>query len=129
MRLARCGWITVLVLLWGAQRRAPRRRSWTSIPTGAVPARRWRRRSMRWPAMATRSSGSMSTENRELAAKFNVTAIPCFVVVERGKEVDRVVGRDHGRTAEGETPTAAGPDRSGCQEEAAASGLALRASR
>ena len=32
------------------------------------------------------------TENRELAAKFNVTAIPCFVVVENGQEVDRVVG-------------------------------------
>ncbi len=32
------------------------------------------------------------TENRELAARFNVTAIPCFVVVDGNREVDRVVG-------------------------------------
>ena len=32
-------------------------------------------------------------QNRELAAKFAVDAIPCFVVVERGKEVDRIVGQ------------------------------------
>lgn len=31
--------------------------------------------------------------DRALAAKFNVTAIPCFVVVERGKVVDRIVGQ------------------------------------
>jgi len=32
-------------------------------------------------------------QNRELAAKFGVDSIPCFVVVERGKEVDRIVGQ------------------------------------
>lgn len=31
-------------------------------------------------------------QQRELAQRFSVTALPCFVVVERGKEVDRVVG-------------------------------------
>jgi thiol-disulfide isomerase/thioredoxin len=29
---------------------------------------------------------------RELAARFGVNAVPCFIVVERGKEVDRIVG-------------------------------------
>ena len=32
-------------------------------------------------------------QNRELAARFGVDAIPCFIVVQRGKEVDRIVGQ------------------------------------
>ena len=32
-------------------------------------------------------------QNREFAAKFGVSAIPCFIVVEGGKEIDRVVGQ------------------------------------
>jgi len=32
-------------------------------------------------------------QNRDLAARFGVTSIPCFVVVERGQEVDRIVGQ------------------------------------
>jgi thioredoxin 1 len=31
-------------------------------------------------------------QDRDLAVQFGVTAIPCFVVVERGTEVDRIVG-------------------------------------
>ena len=31
-------------------------------------------------------------QNRALAAKYGVSSIPCFVVVERGKEIDRCVG-------------------------------------
>jgi thiol-disulfide isomerase/thioredoxin len=30
--------------------------------------------------------------NRELAARYSVGSIPCFIVVERGKEIDRIVG-------------------------------------
>jgi thiol-disulfide isomerase/thioredoxin len=30
--------------------------------------------------------------NRELAAHYRVDRIPCFIVIERGKEVDRIVG-------------------------------------
>jgi thioredoxin 1 len=32
-------------------------------------------------------------QDREFAARFGVTAVPCFVVVERGREVDRIVGQ------------------------------------
>ncbi len=31
-------------------------------------------------------------ENRELAARYGVESIPCFIMLERGREVDRVVG-------------------------------------
>jgi len=31
-------------------------------------------------------------ENRELAARYGVESIPCFVMLEHGREVDRVVG-------------------------------------
>jgi thiol-disulfide isomerase/thioredoxin len=32
-------------------------------------------------------------ENRELAARFGVESVPCFILLERGREVDRVVGQ------------------------------------
>ena len=32
-------------------------------------------------------------QNPQLAAQFAVDAVPCFVVVERGKEIDRIVGQ------------------------------------
>ncbi len=31
--------------------------------------------------------------NRDLAVRYGVTSVPCFVVVEQGKEVDRIVGQ------------------------------------
>jgi thioredoxin 1 len=31
-------------------------------------------------------------ENKELAARYGVESIPCFIMLERGREVDRVVG-------------------------------------
>lgn len=91
MRLARCGWITILVMLWSAAARAD-----TTLldfySDSCGPCR----------SMAATVDGLARdgyaverinvTEHRDLATKFNVTAIPCFVVVEQGREVDRVVG-------------------------------------
>lgn len=93
MRLARCGWIMFLVsvLLWGATARAETTLlDFYSDSCGPC-------RTMAPTVDALVRDGYAVeridvTEKRELAAKFNVTAIPCFVVVERGREVDRVVG-------------------------------------
>ena len=32
-------------------------------------------------------------ENRQLAQRFRVSGLPCFVVLKNGREVDRIVGK------------------------------------
>ena len=63
------------------------------MPIGARPAERWRPPSTHWLVTGYAVERVNIDRDRDLAAKFGVTAIPCFVVVERGKEVDRIVGQ------------------------------------
>ena len=92
MRLARFGWITVLILLWGAASACAETTLLDFYSDACGPCRAMA------PAVDALARDGYAvqrinvTENRELAARFNVTAIPCFVVVDGNREVDRVVG-------------------------------------
>lgn len=92
MRLVRSGWITVLVLLWGAAAACAQTTLLDFYCDSCGPCREMA------PAVDALARDGYAVQrinvsaNRELAARFNVTSIPCFVVIERGREVDRVVG-------------------------------------
>ena len=61
-------------------------------PIGAARAVRWIRSSNNSSPRAIRSTRVNVDQNRDLANRYSVQGIPCFVMVVEGKEVDRVVG-------------------------------------
>jgi thiol-disulfide isomerase/thioredoxin len=92
MRLARCGWMTILVLLWGAAVVCAETTLLDFYSDSCGPCRAMA------PAVEEIAREGFAvkrinvSEDRESAATFNVTAVPCFVVIEDGREVDRIVG-------------------------------------
>ena len=93
MRLARCGWITVLVLLWGAAAACAQTTLLDFYSDSCGPCRE-----MNPTVQALVNAGYPVqrvnvAKNRALAAKYGIYNIPCFVMVVDGREVDRVVGK------------------------------------
>ena len=93
MRTLRTLVLSLLAMLPAAACRGQTVSARISTPIGAARAGRCRPTVDALTATATASERINIDQNRELAAKFGVDAIPCFVVVEHGKEVDRIVGQ------------------------------------
>jgi thioredoxin 1 len=93
MRIRRLGWMILPILLWAGGAARAETTLLDFYADWCVPCQAM------LPAVDALARDGYAVErinvdrDRQTAERFGVTAIPCFVVVERGKEVDRVVGR------------------------------------
>ena len=92
MRLSRLGWMMLPVLLCVGKVARAETTLLDFYADWCVPCKAMA------PAVDTLARDGFAVrrvnvdQDRDLAAKFGVTMIPCFVIVEQGREVDRVVG-------------------------------------